>query len=157
LVKFGGHRAAGGLTILQEHVDDFQVAFEDEAARQLASGELRGVLSIDALIGFSQVDGQLLRHIGLLEPYGHGNAEPVFCTHGVEVLPQSCRLLRGGHLKLVLRNGDRVFPAIGFQMGEYYDIMRDAAFVDAAFTPQFNTYRGETNIQLVLKDIRPAE
>lgn len=157
LVKFGGHRAAGGLTILEKHVDDFRRAFESEAARQLTNGELRGVLSIDALIGFSQVDGQLLKYLSLLEPYGHGNAEPVFSTHGAEVLPRSCRLLRGGHLKLVLRNGDRNFPAIGFQMGDYFDVIQRADFVNAAFTPQLNTYRGETNIQLVLKDIRPAE
>lgn len=157
LVKFGGHRAAGGLTILEKHLDDFRRAFENEAARQLTNGELRGVLSIDALIGFSQVDGQLLKYLSLLEPYGHGNAEPVFSTHGAEVLPRSCRLLRGGHLKLVLRNGDRNFPAIGFQMGDYFDAIQRADFVNAAFTPQLNTYRGETNIQLVLKDIRPAE
>ncbi|MEA3364854.1 MAG: single-stranded-DNA-specific exonuclease RecJ, partial [Candidatus Hydrogenedentes bacterium] len=124
LVKYGGHRAAGGFTLLQERLEDFQAAFEREAARQLAEGALRGVLSIDALIAFSQVDGQLLRYISLLEPYGHGNAEPVFCTHRAEVLPQSCRLLRGGHLKAVLRNGDRNFPAIGFYMGDYFDFIR---------------------------------
>lgn len=157
LVKSGGHRAAGGLTIAEEHIAAFQSAFESEAVRQLDAGELRRILSIDALISFTQVDGQLLKYIELLEPYGHGNLEPVFCTHGAEVVPYSCRLLRGGHIKLALRSGSREFPAIGFQMGDYYETLRHVELVDAAFTPQFNTYRGETSIQLVLKDIRPAE
>ena len=157
LVRFGGHRAAGGLTIAEDNLEAFHAAFEREAARQLADSALRRTLRIDALIGFSQVDGQLLRYIELLEPYGHGNAEPVFCTHQAEVLPHSCRLLNGGHLKLALRSGASILQAIGFQLGDHFDAVRDVEYVDIAFTPQLNTYRGETTIQLVLKDVRPAE
>ncbi|HQK75282.1 MAG TPA: single-stranded-DNA-specific exonuclease RecJ [Candidatus Hydrogenedentes bacterium] len=156
LVKFGGHRAAGGLTIAEAHIQAFQTAFEYEAARQLDGNELRRSLAVDAIISFTQIDGQLLRYIDLLEPYGHGNAEPVFCTYGAEIVPQSCRLLRGGHLRLALRSDGRQFQAIGFQMGDLYDALRHVPLVDAAFSPQLNTYRGETTIQLVLKDIRPA-
>ncbi|HQH52760.1 MAG TPA: single-stranded-DNA-specific exonuclease RecJ [Candidatus Hydrogenedentes bacterium] len=157
LVKFGGHRAAGGLTIAEEKLGAFHQAFENEATRQLHDRELKAVLPIDALISFSQVDGQLLKYLDLLEPYGHGNSEPIFCTYGVEVVPHSCRLLRGGHIKLMLRDGARTFPAIGFQMGDCFETLRDAALVNAAFTPQLNTYRNETIIQLILKDVRPAE
>ena len=145
-----------GLTIAEAHIQAFQTAFEYEAARQLDGNELRRSLAVDAIISFTQIDGQLLRYIDLLEPYGHGNAEPVFCTYGAEIVPQSCRLLRGGHLRLALRSDGRQFQAIGFQMGDLYDALRHVPLVDAAFSPQLNTYRGETTIQLVLKDIRPA-
>ncbi len=156
LVKFGGHRAAGGLTIPEDNVQAFQCAFEDEAARQLEGHELHRSLTIDAVIAFTQIDGQLLRWLDLLEPYGHGNAQPVFCTFNAEIVPQSCRYLRGGHVKLLLQSDGRQFPAIGFQMGGLYDDLCHISRVDAAFTPELNTYRDETTIQLVLKDIRPA-
>jgi len=156
LVKFGGHRAAGGLTIAEDNVQAFQCAFEEEAARQLDGRELRRSLAIDAVIAFTQIDGQLLRWLDLLEPYGHGNAEPVFCTFNAEIVPQSCRYLKGGHVRLVLQSDGRQFPAIGFHMGGLYDDLCTISRVDAAFTPQLNTYRDETTIQLELKDIRPA-
>ena len=41
-------------------------------------------------------------------------------------------------------------------MGALYDDLCHISRVDAAFTPELNTYRDETTIQLVLKDIRPA-
>ncbi len=156
LVTCGGHAAAAGLTIREECVAAFQEAFEAEAAKRLPEGDLRKQLHIDAQVGLSEIDSQLVTQLERLQPFGNTNPAPLFCSFGVEPLPRSWRELRGGHMKVALRNGNRVMDAIGFRMGERLPELTGSGTVDVAFSPQFNTWRGETSVQLVLKDIRPA-
>ncbi|MCP4640717.1 MAG: single-stranded-DNA-specific exonuclease RecJ [bacterium] len=155
LVKFGGHAGAAGLTVETDKLDAFREAFEAEAARLLPDEELRRVLEIDAQIAFSEVDSQLIALMDRLQPFGHGNPAPLFCTYGATVVPHSWRELRGGHMRVTLKQGAHMFTAVGFHMGDRLAEVQSAASLDVAFTPQFNTFRGETTIQLVLKDLRP--
>ena len=156
LVACGGHAAAAGLTIREESVSAFQEAFESEAARGLPDGDLRKQLRIDAQVGLPEIDSQLVAQLEQLQPFGNTNPAPLFCSFSAEPMPHSWRELRGGHMKVALRNGNRVMDAIGFRMAERLPDLTVARAVDVAFSPQFNTWRGETTVQLVLKDIRPA-
>ncbi|MBN2307566.1 MAG: single-stranded-DNA-specific exonuclease RecJ [Candidatus Hydrogenedentes bacterium] len=156
LVKVGGHANAAGLTIDSAKVGAFREAFEAEARKHLPEGELRRRLDIDAQVAFTEVDGRLISGMDLLRPFGFGNEAPVLCTFGAAVVPGSCRELRGGHLRATLKDGAKIMAAIGFHMGDRLAELEHAGTVDVAFSPQFNTWRGETTIQLVLKDIRPA-
>ncbi len=156
LEEFGGHRGAAGLSILEGNIDAFRAAFEAEALRQLGPGEISPSLGVDAIASFSEIDSHLLRSLERLEPMGHGNPQPVLCSMGVELVPKSTRVLKDRHLKLSFRQNDRVFAAIGFGMAERFYTETMPRVLDIAYTPQFNTWRGETSIQLVLKDLRPA-
>jgi single-stranded-DNA-specific exonuclease len=156
LVACGGHAAAAGLTICEESVAAFQEVFESEAAKCLPKGDLRKQLRIDAQVGLSEIDSQLVAQLEQLQPFGNTNPAPLFCSFSAEPMPHSWRELRGGHVKVALRNGNRVMDAIGFRMAERLPELSAASAVDVAFSPQFNTWRGETTVQLVLKDIRPA-
>ena len=157
LELYGGHRSAAGLTIREENIEGFRKDFEAEALRQLGSEDIIPELTIHAVASFSQIDGNLLRQLESLEPHGHENPAPVFCSTGVELVPQSVRILKDKHLKLMLRQDQRVFGAIGFQMAERYYLEDMPPLMDIAYTPQFNTFRNETSIQLVLRDIRPSQ
>lgn len=157
LERFGGHKAAAGCTILEENIAAFRDLFELEAKRQLGAGEIRPRLDIDALVGLSQVDAGLVKGLELLEPLGQGNPAPLFGIVGAEVAPQSVRILKDEHVKLTLRHEDCAIGAIGFGMAEQFHVEGIPATVDAAFVPQLNTWRGETQVQLQIKDLRPAE
>ncbi len=157
MVRFGGHSAAAGLTVLEANLDAFRRTFEEEAERRLPPGEPIRTLAIDALVSLSEIDGQMVRALDRLEPYGCMNPHPVFCSCGVTPLPHSFRELRGGHAKLVLQQGPRQFDAVGFNMAGLIQQTVGSRPVDIAFTPKLNTWRGETTIQLVLKDIHNAE
>lgn len=156
LEKFGGHRAAAGLTIREANVPAFRGAFAEAAREQLGDGELAPELPIDVLASFTEIDSKLLKALELLEPVGHGNPAPVFCSLGVEVVPRSVRILKDRHLRMAVRQMDRVFTAIGFNMAERFYTEDLSGNIDIAYTPQFNFYQGRTSIQLVLKDIRPC-
>lgn len=156
LDRFGGHRSAAGLTIAEDAVPMFKEAFEAEALRQLGPGELLPELAVDVVAAFSQLDGALMKHLDRLEPYGHGNPAPVFCSAGVELVPHSARIIKDHHLRLTLRQEEVTMSAIGFFMAERYFTEGLPHRLDIAYTPQLNTYRNETTIQLLLKDFRPA-
>ena len=154
LEKYGGHRAAAGMTILESNVPAFVEAFEAEILRQLGPGEIVPELAIDAVAAFSQINPALLHSLEQLEPLGHHNRAPVFCSMGVEVVARSVQIVKDRHLKLLVRQEGTVFPAIGFGMGERIVPEELQGRIDIAYTPQFNTWRGQTSIQLHLKDIR---
>jgi single-stranded-DNA-specific exonuclease len=156
LEKHGGHTAAAGLTIDAKNVAEFAQSFEQAARERLPQGELLKPLRIDAQVALSSIDPQLIHALDRLQPCGHHNASPVFATFAAEIVPGSCRELRGGHLKMMVRDDSATLHAIGFGMADRMDDIAGAPAVDIAFAPQFNTWRGETSIQLLLKDICPA-
>jgi single-stranded-DNA-specific exonuclease len=69
----------------------------------------------------------------------------------------SVQLLREKHLKFSVRQGKKVLPVIGFKMEQYERLVNEAPLLDIVYTPQFNSYRGNTTIQLSLRDIRPHQ
>ena len=156
LVKFGGHRSAAGLTIALEQVEAFRSQFECEALDQLGTGEIQSGLAIDAIAAFSEIDANLLNTLAMIEPLGHKNPAPVFCALGVNPAKGSIRILKDQHLKASFEQGGQALSAIGFNMAERFYTEDLSGPVDIAFTPQFNHWRGETTIQLLLKDIRLA-
>lgn len=157
LVACGGHAAAAGITIEEGKVDAFRDAFESEAARRLPSHDLKRPLAIDAQVALTEIDGRLVTLLDRLQPCGAANPSPVLAAYGVRVARNSSRELRGGHIKFAVTDGARTFDAIGFRMGDRLDALQRADAIDIAFSPQFNTWRGETVVQLVVKDIRSAQ
>ncbi len=156
LVTFGGHQAAAGLTVESAELERFRARF-DEAVAQAMPAFHAPPLQIDAQASLTNIDAGFVQRLAQLEPFGHGNPAIVLCTMNATLRRDALRVLRGGHLKLVVEEGGRAFDAIGFRMETLAEEIQDARAVDVAYTPQLNTWRGQTSVQLLLKDIRPAE
>ncbi len=156
LVRYGGHRSAAGLTIRQERLAAFSEAFEAEAAKTIPEGELSPSLRIDAIASLSEIDPQLVATLELLQPFGHANPAPLFATCNVTPMPNSVREMGTGHMQCMFKEGPSLLRGIAFQMAERIPELAAASAVDIAYTPQFNTYRGETTLQLNIKDIRAS-
>lgn len=58
------------------------------------------------------------------------------------------------HLLLRLRKGHHVLKALAFRAGARLDELRLGRPIDAVFTPKWNTFRGETNLEVQLLDFR---
>ncbi|MFA6244457.1 MAG: single-stranded-DNA-specific exonuclease RecJ, partial [Candidatus Hydrogenedentales bacterium] len=124
LVACGGHAAAAGITVEEGKVDAFREAFEAETARRLPSHDLKRPLAIDAQVALTEIDGRLVTLLERLQPFGAANPSPVLAAYGVRAARQSCRELRGGHLKFVVTDGTRTFDAIGFRMGDRLEALQ---------------------------------
>ena len=147
LIRFGGHKAAGGFSIAPTSIDPFRAAFAAQAERRSASRE---PLRVDAVIELGQVSDKLATELRSFAPFGPGNAEPVVATHGARV-HSTRRVGEGGaHLKMVVAGLD----AIAFRMGD-----RDpgpGATVDVAFRPEISYFRGTARVELRVHELRPA-
>ena len=92
----------------------------------------------------------MLEQIQSLEPFGTGNAEPVFSSRDIN--SYSSMVVGKGHLKMKIKEDGQSFDAIGFNMGDRYSLSDGA--IRLAFVPQFNLYNGQKLVQLNLRDIK---
>jgi len=154
LVTFGGHKYAAGLTIERSKLDEYKSAFERLCREQLADEDLRPVVRADSEVQLSDITPPLLEELEKLAPHGSANPVPIFASIGVTGAG-SLRILQGEHLKFAVRQSGKTIPVIGFKMAEYESVLANSDKIDILYTPQFNTYKGVTSIQLSIRDIRP--
>lgn len=154
LEKFGGHKYAAGLTLTHENLDKFIDRFEKVVTARVTDEMLTPVLEIDHELNLSDITPKFLRILKQMAPFGPENQNPVFVARNLVLLSIEC--LKNRHLKLVVTDKTRSsrFHAIGFDMMPAdYPTLEDGN-VDLVFTLEENTFRGETTIQLRLRDIR---
>jgi single-stranded-DNA-specific exonuclease len=156
LVKHGGHRLAAGLTIESAKVPAFAARIEEHARQHMPENLAPRELPLDAVVALSELGPDLINTLERLEPFGAENPAPVFGAFGVQIPRRSTQTLRGGHLRCTVAHESHSFAAIGFNLADSWNgDMPECA--DIAFRPRFNTWRGETTIQLQLIGLRPAE
>jgi single-stranded-DNA-specific exonuclease len=85
LVRFGGHRAAAGLEIAADSIEEFREEFVAHASRLLRPEDLTPVQSVDALVGAERLGLGLAEELEALGPFGLGNRGPVLLVPAAEV------------------------------------------------------------------------
>jgi single-stranded-DNA-specific exonuclease len=153
MVGFGGHKYAAGLTVDRSSFEDFRVTFEKVCAEELSTKDLEHVVRADAEVELHEITRRLLEQLEKLAPHGNANPLPVFVSSGVEV-EGSVRVVGVNHLKFAVKDSRKRLPVIGFKMADHEHVVRNSSRLDILYTPQFNTYRGVTSVQLSLRDIR---
>lgn len=151
LLKWGGHKAAAGLSIEASRIGEFAAAFEAYVDSVLTFEDLQPVLLLDAEVGPSDLTLDRLSELETLEPYGMGNRSALFVLRGATVRAQ--RVLKEKHLKLTLEKNGTHVDAIGFNLAGSETYQK----VDVAFSLDDNEWQGVRSVQLKLKDIRHAE
>lgn len=152
LLTFGGHAMAAGLSIHMDHLDSFRETFNRVCRTTLGERDLRPVIRIDGWLEPSQADMRLCEQLRSLRPYGNGNPSPVWGIQSLHVVGQP-RVVGNGHLKLTLAGGGTQWDAIAFGMGERE---LPSGPLDVACAVEINHYMGRENVQLNLRDFRPA-
>ena len=164
LERFGGHFYAAGLSLREEHLEEFKACFDDAVGKRLTSETLIPEQILEKEISFSSVFTQgesihevprLKRILKQFEPHGPGNMKPVFLTRNVYV--KDAKLLKGEHLKMTLvePGHDKPIAAIAFSFPEAYDTVQQGP-VDIVYTLEENQFRGRTTLQLNIKDLRSS-
>ena len=165
-VNFGGHKKAAGLVVEKKRLAEFMNALEENAVSKNKAGSEEGGSSdeegveIDAQIPFEQVTFETLQRINVLKPFGIGNKKPVFSTTDL-IISDIASMSDGAHIRLELTDGrsggsDRALSAVGFNMGQFYDLLKVGDRIDIAYTMNEYTYRGTTSLSLYLEDLRPV-
>jgi single-stranded-DNA-specific exonuclease len=155
LTRFGGHRAAAGLSIEPARVEAFADAFATHADGVLREVDLRPKIIIDAVLPpGTKPTYELCAELKSLAPFGLGNPR-------VTLLAPACELLElaavgeGKHLRFRLRqeDGEPGGQAIAFRLGGQLDRFRQEARYDVVFSLEENYWNGTVAPQLVVREI----
>jgi single-stranded-DNA-specific exonuclease len=152
LERWGGHRAAAGLSIDPANLDAFVDRFSRYAADVLSEEELRPVLRVDAVVRGTDLTLDLWEELRRLAPFGLGNPGPTLLAVGCE-LSELGAVGDGKHLKLAVTADGARSGAIVFGQGRQLDRYRRPGLYDVAFRLEANQWNGTVAPQLVVKQI----
>ena len=158
LIRCGGHQAAAGFDIRADRLEDLRTRLRSHAEETLVEELLEPSQRVDAELSPNALDLRLARELLLLEPFGHGNHEPVFVTRGLNVVQQSRIAAKvknaPDHLKLRLDTGHRApTDAIFWRGWARASEIVEKSPVDVCYSLEVNTYNGYQNLQFNLKDL----
>ncbi|MBI5433671.1 MAG: single-stranded-DNA-specific exonuclease RecJ [Planctomycetes bacterium] len=154
--RYGGHAQAAGCEVRAESIDALREAICARATEMLA-GTVRAEheLVVDYDLPFGEMSIELMRQLDRLEPFGEQNEKPLFVSRDLR-LAEPARTMGAdrSHLSMLLRSGERVLRAVGFGHGARLGELELGKPVHVAYSPRWNTFRGETNLEIVLEDFR---
>jgi single-stranded-DNA-specific exonuclease len=152
LGRWGGHRAAAGLSIGPDNLEAFAEAFAAHAGEHLTEEDLAPLVHVDAVVRGTELTLGLCEELECLAPFGLGNP-------GVTLLAVGCELSElgavgeGKHLKLAVKADGARSGAIAFGQGSQLDRYRRPVRYDVAFKLAANHWNGTVSPQLVVKRI----
>jgi single-stranded-DNA-specific exonuclease len=153
LERFGGHRAAAGLSIDPERVEAFAEAFAVHADGALPEEALRPVAHVDAVLPRGcRLTLELCAELRRLAPFGLGNPPVTLLAPGCE-LRELAAVGEGKHLRFRVKHetGQDAGSAIAFRLGPQLDRYRRVGRYDVAFRLEENHWNGTVAPQLVVQ------
>ncbi|MBI5454629.1 MAG: single-stranded-DNA-specific exonuclease RecJ [Deltaproteobacteria bacterium] len=151
LQKYGGHKAAAGLTIARENIDRFREEFQGYISERLNEDDLTPEIVLDAVIKLDELDPRFISEIERLAPFGASNREPLLAVTDAEI--HATEIVGNRHLRLkVSQKGLSALSAIGFGLAPLHPI-KGAGF-GIAFSPYMDEWQGMRNLKLRVKDVQ---
>ena len=160
LDRFGGHAAAGGFTVKEGRFDDFSRLFTEACAAQYAAGreaiERAKALEPDLWLEPGDLTLELYDALRVLEPFGEGNAEPVFGLRGVRFSDAKPIGAEGQHATFAFVNKS-IPRAVWWNHGADVEAIRAHDVPrDVLFTLLESDYGGDPHLELKLHVARVA-
>ena len=155
LVKFGGHELAAGLSVRRSELPAFRQRLEEYVSEHIGDAESGATLEADMELLPDEITCRQAEELSLLEPYGVGNATPVFVVRDVEIA-NAVSVGEGKHARLTVSLGFDDVTAMCFRTTlEELDVYPGDR-VDIAFNLDLNDYQNQQSAQLIVKELSPS-
>ncbi len=148
LDKFGGHKAAIGLSFKEEKLPLIKSLLNIKAS-QICSSDYKDS-SILGILPFEHIDFELIEILEKFEPYGEANPKPKFITKAVEVLDVKEIGENQEHKRYRLKEGNRVLTALEFKSQNSPGI---GDKIDITYTISKNIFNNNIYINLYIEEI----
>jgi single-stranded-DNA-specific exonuclease len=142
LVRFGGHAAAAGCSLIPGHLAEFRERFFTFCNERLPTS-LVPKLQLDGTLDYPELTELFVEQLNLLQPFGEGNPEPIF---SVNTPRKPFTRIKQKHVKWKL-NGN--IEVIGWNRSESFTNDLPSQL---AVSLGFQEFRGQRSIQLTIKD-----
>ena len=153
--QFGGHKYAAGLTLDPKNYSAFKNKFEEVVKASIDKNLLIPEITIDLELELSEITPKFFRILQQMGPFGPQNMKPVFKTTSVRDNGYGKTVgADKSHLKLSIIDGadKKTYNAIGFGLGNKIKSIKGD--FDIAYSLDENEWKGNTSIQLILKDLK---
>jgi len=158
IIKGGGHKLAAGVTMRTDKIDDFRRSvndfyrskkFKDQEKLLLPTAEI-------TIKDFAGATEELMNLLTELEPFGHGNPEPIFGWKNLRVNTVRKMGDAGQHVKLELCDASGKFMScIAFSAPEHFFVEPDST-VDIWVQLTINEWKGRRSVEGRLLHLTPA-
>jgi len=153
LDNYGGHERAAGVTVSEENIEEFRKLmniYYHNCTEASSETDLKLDFEVEkpALLTIENIEA-----LESLEPFGSGNPSPCLCIRGA-VVSSAQSIGSGKHSKLKIEKAGKTLECIFFSAYTEDLGISEGMLVDVAFEPQVNEFRGRSNVQLQLFDIR---
>lgn len=170
LDKFGGHPMAAGLSLQEDKVDELRIALNNKC--ELTDEDLTRKIMIDSSLPLEYLNLHLIEELNALEPFGKGNAKPVFGVRDAKITKAMLLGKDKNVLKLkLLTNNNITIDAMIFndlenfeskiiekygneELDNLYNKSNNNIPMDFTFYPSINEWNGNKSIQIVVNGIR---
>lgn len=172
--KFGGHTMAAGLSLPYENIDILRERLNTTC--KLTQQQLIPVIKIEKQLCFDEINMELAKELRNLAPFGKGNHVPLFGSKNISIQKFFLIGKEKDILKMILKEEQTgiCLNAISFDGwgrfsdmikrlygSENYDKMLYHGYcdrnMDFIYSIDINTFRGESSIQLQIKDFRISQ
>jgi single-stranded-DNA-specific exonuclease len=157
LVKYGGHRAAAGITIRPEMIAEFALHFDQVVRNQVSEEDFIPDIRVDMELDLRHTDldsvERLQKHF---EPFGPSNPGPVYAAYGVEVVRAPRKVGESG-LRFRVRSGTTELDALGWSLFPRKDEVIPGKRLDIVFRLERDEWNGGNRLQARVLDFRGAQ
>ncbi|HCI03673.1 TPA: single-stranded-DNA-specific exonuclease RecJ [Candidatus Peribacteria bacterium] len=148
LQYFGGHAQAAGCSFRSDLFDQVSTRLAEDVSGNTEPDDLLPSIEIDATLPAESITLELIYKLRTLEPFGHGNREPVFLIQGAQMEYQKQVGSECNHLQT---NIDGV-KSIGFRLGHLIEHTNEP--VDVVCRLGTDNWNGLTRPQIFVEDFR---
>ncbi|MBV9179732.1 MAG: single-stranded-DNA-specific exonuclease RecJ [Acidobacteria bacterium] len=160
--RYGGHAQAVGFSLPPARISELQRRLDTYARARLTPADFESLIQIDAELSIEGITPELFAIVRLLEPFGAGNPEPVFCSRDLRLI-RAPKIVKDKHVRLTLGgNGDTASgwrrsltqSAIGWRLAERVAEARllPGDRMNIAFTLDCNEHPEFGGLELSIKD-----
>ena len=168
LDKFGGHPMAAGLSLQEDKVDELRIALNNKC--ELTDEDLTRKIMIDSSLPLEYLNLHLIEELNVLEPFGKGNAKPVFGVRDAKITRAmllgkdknvlKLKLLTNNTIDAMIFNDlenfeSKIIEKYGNEgLDNLYNKSNNNISMDFTFYPSINEWNGNKSIQIVVNGIR---
>lgn len=163
-IKFGGHKAAAGLSMPYENLGAF-INRMNEQLRQIPESLRVQTDSFDIDIDLEEISPGLVKDLERLEPFGPGNERPVFRMKDAKI--QSFRIMKDLHVRWMFGSEKTKLNLQGVSfnyIGKWNEPSPDELFqyqnengLIVQFSLGVNRFNGNESIQLMVDKLKVGQ
>ncbi|WP_297441116.1 single-stranded-DNA-specific exonuclease RecJ [Sulfurimonas sp.] len=152
LTKFGGHKMAAGLGLLEENIAAFKKAI-NETAKNIPDEDFIPKEQVSGILCTDDIDTELLGLLEQFEPFGEANPRPTFLIKDAEVVSIKLMGADKSHSRIEIRqypHQRKTIEVIAFR--KVFEMPEDKK-ITCSYSVAKNEFNGKISAQLLVNKI----